>query len=325
RSPLEAWSPSAIEATLDAIVAELAPQLGHEILLSSAHHRYLTLVLRRTLGRAVSVLLAHARAGRFRPLAVELQFGPEGRLPPLELQATDGTRLRLVGQIDRLEIARSDGQTWLRVIDYKSGSAAFRLEEVYHGLTLQLPAYMAVLVEAAASEAGAELLGGGEPRPAAILLFASRDPRLRVDGPLSAEEVAARRLRQLRMHGLLIDDQAVLRMMDADAQGHSALIPAYFRKDGALGAGSSTADAERWDALLAHTRRRLLDLARAILAGEIAPRPFLLRERRACTHCGLRPVCRFDPLVPGYRYRALEPLSTDAAWTAIGQSEGEPV
>ncbi|MDD2422512.1 MAG: PD-(D/E)XK nuclease family protein, partial [Heliobacteriaceae bacterium] len=52
------------------VVAELAPRLQSEILLSSARYRYLTGRLQQTVAQAVTVLGEHARRGRFRPLGL---------------------------------------------------------------------------------------------------------------------------------------------------------------------------------------------------------------------------------------------------------------
>lgn len=315
--------PGEIDSLLDGIVNDLAPRLLHEILLSSERHRYLTGVLRRTLGRTVSALIEHARCGRFRPVAVELRFGGgsgapasasgHAELPAFQVPLSDGQALQLTGQIDRVELASDGDRAWLRVIDYKTGQGGFRLEEVAYGLSLQLPTYLLVLL--AAGSPGFLPTGGVEP--AGILLFPARDPRLVADGPLTNEEIEQGRLKQLRMSGLLLGDPSVARLMDESAEGRSLLVPFHIKKDGTLGASSQVADREAWGALLGHTRRRLADLGGAILAGEIAPRPYRLRDRRPCTHCDFQPVCRFDPLIPGNRYRTLAPLRADAAWEAI--------
>ena len=51
-------------------------------------------------------------------------------------------RLTLRGRIDRVDEAASDGQAYVRVVDYKTGAKKFSLTDVYYGLNLQLLVYL---------------------------------------------------------------------------------------------------------------------------------------------------------------------------------------
>jgi hypothetical protein len=53
-----------------------------------------------------------------------------------------GERVRVTGQIDRVDVGTQDGQTVFNVIDYKSGSAKLDPDQLATGQQLQLPIYM---------------------------------------------------------------------------------------------------------------------------------------------------------------------------------------
>ena len=86
-----------------------------------------------------------------RPAHFEVRFGPSRRSDtpsdqastpvPFELDLGD-ERIRLTGQIDRIDIGRIGGLTVFNIIDYKSGKAVkLQLDKVRSGHQLQLPLY----------------------------------------------------------------------------------------------------------------------------------------------------------------------------------------
>jgi ATP-dependent helicase/DNAse subunit B len=77
------------------------------------------------------------------------------------------------------------------------------------------------------------------------------------------------------------------------------------------------------DNTLRQTERLLAELAERLLAGAISIQPLRCGNWTACSACGLRPVCRFDP-ASGAEYR--EVLETNAALRdRIASGEAAPV
>ena len=87
-----------------------------------------------------AVLAEHMRGSRFTTAALETDFGVEDGMARLTVNAMSG-ECTLEGRIDRIDEWAEGG--YLRVIDYKRGGRALALDEVYHGLSLQLPVYLA--------------------------------------------------------------------------------------------------------------------------------------------------------------------------------------
>ncbi|HBP37783.1 MAG TPA: hypothetical protein DD640_03405 [Clostridiales bacterium] len=77
----------------------------------------------------------------YRPVSLEWSFGP-GQPERWPLRLADGTRLELRGMIDRIDLLPDESNTRFRIIDYKSGNKYADPDALYHGLELQLPAYL---------------------------------------------------------------------------------------------------------------------------------------------------------------------------------------
>jgi len=317
-----------ILAITDTIVEEVAPQLQNQVLLSSARYRYLTGKFKKTLQRGVKVLKEHARRGKFKPIGLEILFGPGGTLPGLKFILQDGTQIELVGRIDRIDAAEKDKQYFLRVIDYKSGSTGLNLLEVFYGFKLQLITYLDIVLTY-----GQELIGSGEVLPAGVLYFYLRDPLVSSGGPLNQEKIELEILKDLKMQGLVLADLNVFQLMDGETQEKwSPIIPVGLKKEGSqlLKEGkevtpdsnplelfqkkSQVVTKDQMDTIRRHVRFLIKDCGEKILAGEAAIAPYQLENFKACEHCSFQVVCQFDPQVEGNSYRVLKIIDEEEIW-----------
>ncbi|MGC4006099.1 MAG: PD-(D/E)XK nuclease family protein [Pirellulales bacterium] len=89
----------------------------------------------------------------FRPAHFEVAFGPariQDRTDPLNTadawdEYLEGERLRIAGQVDRIDLGRVGDQMIFGIVDYKTGRAkAFKADDFADGLRLQLPLYALV-------------------------------------------------------------------------------------------------------------------------------------------------------------------------------------
>lgn len=291
------------------IVEELAPQLQSEILLSTARYRYLTGKLKRNVSRAVIVLGEHARRSDFRPVGLELSFGPDGQLPALVIDLPDGESLCLAGRIDRLDIAKTDTGTYLRVIDYKSSDNRLKPEDIYYGLKLQLLAYLHVTLLAYASSLGRSVKPGG------ILYFTVKEPIVNTNGPLSKEEADRAVLAELKMRGLILADPQVFKTMDRHIQtGYSELFSVGLKNDGSFYRSSPVIEETQFEILRSHLEMLLKRAGKRILDGDVAISPYRRKKSSACQFCTFKPVCKFDTLLAGNTHRVLPAVPRAEVW-----------
>lgn len=300
-------------AMLEELTPVVASELPYKILSSSARYRYLTHKLRRTVLHAVRVLSEHARAGIFVPLELEVQFGPDSPLPPVNLPLSDGGSLVLRGQIDRIDAAVVEGKVYVRIIDYKSRESALSLSDVFYGLDLQLLAYLDVALQ------GSELFLGRMPEaeseeavPAGFIYFPVLEPRLHEKIPLSEAELDVKRLTSVKVAGYFLANPTVLQAMDQTlAQGKSDLLGLKLNQDGSFRKHSQVLSLEEFQALRAHLYRLLKQYGERILDGDIALAPYRQGKRNGCQYCSYKPVCHFDPFLPENRYRVLPQLNAE--------------
>jgi ATP-dependent helicase/nuclease subunit B len=260
----------------------------------------------------------------FRPVRFELGFGPDAPLPPLTLDLGGGRALELAGRIDRVDAAETPEGLLLRIMDYKSGAMKLKLDEVAHGLSLQMLAYLDVVVTFAPHWLGKPAV------PAGVLYFHVRNPLIPTPNGLPKEDAEEAMLRQFRMQGLLLADGDAVKRMDVtlERQAKSAIVPVEFKKDGTFSARSQVADRAQWDVLRSSVRGQIRRIGKRIVSGDVAIAPYRMEKRSPCQFCEYRPVCQFDPQLDGNAYQTLtRPGSREEIWRTLEREAdrvGEP-
>lgn len=329
----ESWS------LVSELAEKIAPNLQNEILLSNARYRYLTYKLKRTVHHAVRVLAEHARQGIFVPVQIEVKFGPDESLPGVHVPLSDGDSLTLRGQIDRIDGALLEGQIYLRILDYKSRQPHVTLNHIYHGLDLQLLAYLDAAMQ------GAEIIFGSEQttqelqqiantvaelqenyqssnplsvHPAGFLYFPVLEPQLESKTRLTPEQMELERIKAVKVKGYLLANRQVLEAMDRDlASGDSDLLGLKIKKDGEFKKGSPILTEDQFLLLRKHLRDFLRESGEEILGGNISIAPYRQGKENACQYCSYKPVCHFDPYLPENPYRNLPTLKDSDIWNRL--------
>lgn len=251
-------------------------------------------ILRRCGERLARVLHAQRRrcAGRvIRTAGVELPFGfdlPNG-LPALSITTPKSRQVVLRGYIDRLDIVEHMDELLGIVIDYKTTrDRRLDFSAVYHGLSLQLPAYLLAIAESGHTAAGRPI------RPAGALYTSLASRYQLVDHPDRTSPRDDLLGGTYRPRGLLLAD--ALPALDSAENGWSPHYSAFRKKDGTYAAlaGSDVAAAEEFAAVLGHVRRKLGELADGVLDGEMPVSPCRNAGLTPCSWCGLSVACRVE-------------------------------
>lgn len=301
---------------VEEIMAHLVPHLQNEMLMSSQRQRYFTRKLQRVVETTALVLVDHTCCGSFRPLKLEVGFGYPGELEPLRLAVRDEASLQLIGRIDRIDQARWGDEVYLRVIDYKSGTVGISLDDIYHGLRLQLLVYLDVVLS------NARNLLDGEAVPAGMLYFSIQNPIIRARAPMSREAIEREKRKAFKLKGMVLAEKELVNLMDQDIDGDSQVIPVGIKKDGEFKAGSKVVTREQFARLRCHLHHILAGAGGEILAGEVGIAPYRKKGRRACDYCRFKSVCQFD-LMTGNKFRALKDLKNNEVWEKIPEHPGE--
>ncbi|MBR4429493.1 MAG: PD-(D/E)XK nuclease family protein, partial [Clostridia bacterium] len=216
--------------------------------------------LRRAALRASVLLSRQLKKGVFAPAALEMRFTDRVSVGEFGYQ--------LKGQIDRVDRGDINGQSYVFVVDYKSGGTKLDPASLYTGLQMQLMTYLSV--------AKAKYASGS----AGVYYFKIADKPIPTTS-LSEDKVDELRTKEARMKGIYPDDKGIL---EAISEHPDRLINADFTAKGELKGDMGASQAE-FELLSRHTRRLMEDFTRRMYEGETAVTPISGRESDACKYC----------------------------------------
>ncbi|NLX14221.1 MAG: hypothetical protein GXY44_11285 [Phycisphaerales bacterium] len=272
-----------INERVDRISGEMLPELAGDMLLAEARNAYLYDRSRFHLHRSLRRQWEAARLGRYRPAAVEFPFGMSARTPAATLTTPKGRRVLLRGLIDRVDVAELADELLGVVIDYKrTTERKLDWTQAYHGLSVQLVTYLLALRQVGQS------LTGRPIRPVAALYLPLIEPFQTVAHPSEPKK-------PIKWRGVI--DVSRVDTLDGRVDGAgtaSDFISAAITKKGENVANSDLLDSDQFEVLLRHVRRRIGELADALLDGDISVRPYRLNRTMPCGFCKFSAVCRYE-------------------------------
>jgi ATP-dependent helicase/nuclease subunit B len=321
------WATLSEEVTqqlVDTLVDEVAPQMHNSVFMSSARYQYLVARMKRILRTVLWVWGKHAQRGRYQPLLTEAVFGDArygtDQLPGLNMTLPNGETLALHGRIDRIDTCADADATYIRVIDYKGSGAAFSVADIYHGLHIQLVAYLNVALQAAQLGRLPQVDNTAGAQPGGAYYFNVRERFIDATQPREPEELEQMLLKEYRLKGVTLGTPGAIRC--AEESGKGELVPARLNKDGQPASSPLAISAERFEQLFAHIQQLMINSAQQILNGTVQARPYRYPNgKNACTFCSYHPLCHFDLQIPGDRYRHLEYQADRTAWQLFDQHE----
>ena len=298
------------------IVDDMIESKGAAVFNSSPRYRYLTSRLKRVLTRTMMIIAEQIKRSGFSPVAYEQEFRQGSNYPPIVIELPSGEEVNIIGKIDRIDMLEREGETYIRIVDYKSGSKEFKLSDVYFGLQIQLLLYLDAVLTNESEGLEKSLLPGG------ILYFKIDDPMIKNMRNITDEKLEIEIMKSLKMKGLLLKDVDIIKEMDREIDGNSYIIPARINKDGSLGK-SSVASEEQFLALKNHVRDNLARCCTEMLKGDITIKPYKKNKETACDYCIYSSVCQFDNCMKDNSYRVINELSDNEIWGKLDCKEGE--
>lgn len=277
--------------TVDSMLADILPPLlkthNGGVLEESARMGALGKALCQRVRATAWAVTRQLAAGEFKVKGTEISFGRGQALPALSFEA-GGISYSLSGKIDRLDEFESGADKYYRVIDYKSGGEDFDFAEVYYGLKLQLPLYIAA---ATALDEGTA---------AGIYYLPIDDPAVDED-----KELEAALMESFRMRGITLRDALVEKASDAEGIG---VLP----KDGGRSDGGRVSP-ELMRRLMDYAAQKSRETARRMNAGDIEAHPVMREKvkRAECAYCEYASLCRFDRRISGCAYKRVSAMKAE--------------
>lgn len=248
----------------------------------TARFRYQFQRLRLMLGVIVRHLAEEFAQSEFVTAATEVPVGENGEVASPRLSAEDGTPISLRGSIDRVDLYHGVDGDYLRVIDYKSGTKEFKFEEVPYGLNMQMLIYLY-------AACGDENHRFGTPQPAGVLYLPSRLEAVEVMADTTEESVTSEVNNALKMKGMLLEDETVLRAMEQELAG--VYIPVKMKQNGEFYKGSRVYSREIFQNLRETVYGNVEKMGTELLAGKVAPCPVKGGDNDPCSYCPYAALC----------------------------------
>ncbi len=297
------------EALCDAYHALYMPE-------ESVRFGYLMLRLKKSMIALFYYLQKELKQSEFTPAACEARIGTdEFAAPTYTLEA--GKTLKLIGVIDRIDTwtDTATGDTWLRVVDYKTGDKSFNLKEVYDGLDCQMLLYLFAALKYWNT--------GVDDRKAAGVQYLLADP-----APQTQTRDAAETALTPSIEGMLADNEAVIKAADKDQTGEYLPFSMKNAAPDPRAKKTKLADAAKMKRIETHLDTLLLNMANGLYQGNIAAEPLCAsKSKHPCKWCDYRTICGHED---GKHERTLtapsEPFAPPPAITPsdVAPAEAEP-
>ena len=193
----------------------------------------------------------------FRPLRFEQKITEDGDLKSVKIPAGRGT-VQLTGTVDRIDVLERDGMTYLRVVDYKSGTQTFSLALACDGTDIQLLMYLYAI--------HAEGLGNlTNIRPTAAIY---EDAKNRVTDELKEESNSKK----------------------SGSEKGGSKMGVYVETDGIFVPDNvDRLSGRELDTVFAFVRMILARMGETLLDGDFAREP--LKDDSVCKWCDLKDIC----------------------------------
>lgn len=285
---------------LDNLVDEIISEYTAAILSSSSKAdngrlNHLFTKLKRSCRLLCKNISSEFSQSKFTPSFFELPIGFENengnKVKPYQITLSDGSFAYIYGIVDRVDTMEKDGKCYIRVVDYKTGTKEFSIDDIKMGLNTQLLLYLfSIWKNGVISKEDKNLYVGKEILPAGVLYFSASVPTVKAEDELPPEEVESRAEDGLTRQGILLCDEDVLTAMDSELSGK--YIPVSRKTNGEFKNTEKLKSIEEFGELLRDVENTIKLIGDSIKSGDASAKPIRNKKHDACAYCEMKPVCR---------------------------------
>ncbi|MBQ5397873.1 MAG: PD-(D/E)XK nuclease family protein [Ruminococcus sp.] len=275
---LNSLSDSDIKGSIDSILLEYADEkLGG---LDDKPESFMNLFerLKENILELIKHIINQLGYSDFIPCDFEFGIGSDTKPYKLEL---DGERsVSVTGYIDRVDRCdKNSDETYIRVVDYKTGNKEFKLYEILYGINLQMLIYLRALEQNGGEYYKSRVI------PAGVLYMPASLEIIDSEKYPTESKVKAQLGSTLRMNGLVLSDEEVLEHMDRLGK-----FIKFSRnvEDGMY--SDSVASGEQFVKIFEHIDSVLRDMADNLHMGNVEAKP-LKGAVNGCAYCPYDSVC----------------------------------
>lgn len=245
-------------------------------------YRINSLVL--TMKSILDIVYDEIRQTDYKVQNTEFSFGGGGdENSEIKYKLDSGGEIKIRGQIDRVDsFTKDNGEKYIRVIDYKTGSNSFNLSDVVHGLNLQMLLYLVSYKRQIEKNS----------IPSGVLYMPVKVSVQKSDSKtaISDDKIRKQRRKTMKMSGILLDDESSLIAMEPELSG--VFTPIGRSNEGNVVA-SSVYSLSQFELLAKHLDKMIVQMGNILQSGNISINP-LDGNRAACDYCNYKDICRHE-------------------------------
>ena len=300
---------------VDSIIDKMTENFNSGIFRLSHRYKYLINKLKRVSRKSVYNATNQLRAGEFTPKDYEFEFGFSESVPPMIIEFEDGGTIELVGKIDRVDIYEGEEESYVKIIDYKSGNMDFKLEKALQGLQIQLVLYLDAVIQ------NSELLVKNELYPAGAFYFKLKDPITNIER-LDEREIEKKLSKEMKLSGFMLRDLEIIKLLEKDLESQSSIYPVRMTSKGTkIGKSGDVYDFEDIELITTYVKKIIKESAIEIMKGNVKVEPYNDNNTTPCDYCEYDSICKFDISLDGKRYNKLERKTLDTVRKELSEDE----
>ena len=231
----------------------------------------------------------------FVPEAFEYKLTKDNGESILRLEVDKDIHINIRGSIDRADVfTAEDGQRYIRIIDYKTGSTTLRLQELYNGLNLQMLIYLL-----AVTQRENDLNKDGNLKPSAILYshinfveaqFTPEEVRCLKDNDELDENNMMTRASAYKPDGMMIENEFTLKALNSRFK--YAFTPFKAKSNGEINKNGNALVTENYFlGLEQFALKKIYEMADKLKCGDICADPIQTSRSLVCTYCDYWAIC----------------------------------
>ncbi len=211
----------------------------------------------------------------FRPVAFEERFSDKSPLKPLTVKDNDKTAT-VSGVLDRIDLYTKDGVNYLRIVDYKTGTKDFSLDDIYNGLSSQLLLYMNALIDNNFNNLS-------NLNPAAVV-YQPSDVAFKFDKEGGEESLYT-------PVGMAVAQSDISAAFDLSSSGKFGVLKGSDKIKSLT--GSEVVSRDEFINILNHSKENIKLLINNVYSGDFSALPIELSQNsKPCDYCSYKTICQ---------------------------------
>ena len=245
--------------------------------------------------RATSILkriIEEFKTCDFYPVDFELRIGKSDNdsetIQEYCIPLTEG-ELKINGSVDRVDLMKKDGKSYIRVVDYKSGGKEFKIGDVFYGMSMQMLIYLFAIYTGGRKKYG-------EVVPCGIFYMPGKLEAPSLPRDATPEQIDKERLKKNKMSGIVVEDIDIIKAMENN-------MGKLFINAGVDRNGNLTGDVVPYKDLMLLKREvdsLLKETGELLHGGDIRVLPF--DPDHSCKYCDYKAVCGYEEGDPKVDY-----------------------